>query len=264
MKLSDIATAAALAAERETLTTLSAGADVTVEVNQKNRHAFTFDDATAKIVFSQPPRGDQRRAASPRGRAGVKIFVGIPCGAGILPTTTMCLVGVVASTQLHAIVTEQDTYCDRSHNGIVEHALKLGSDAIMFIDSDQEFPAHTINRLAAHKKDIVGCAYRRRQPPFPLMPDSTGDETGLREVEWLPSGVMLVRASVFEKIPFPWFPNLYGKKGEDFVGSDRSFCRKARGLAGLSIFCDYDLSREVTHIASVALAFDGTIKSVGG
>ena len=96
------------------------------------------------------------------------------------------------------------------------------------------------------------------------MPDSTGDETGLREVEWLPSGVMLVRAPVFGKIPFPWFPNLYGKTGEDFVGSDRSFCRKARGLAGLSIFCDYDLSREVTHIASVALAFDGTIKSVGG
>lgn len=52
MKLSDIATAAALAAERETLTTLSAGADVTVEVNQKNRHAFTFDDATAKTVFA--------------------------------------------------------------------------------------------------------------------------------------------------------------------------------------------------------------------
>ena len=52
MKLADLPAAAALAAERETLMTLSASADVTVEVNQKNRHAFTFNDATAKVVFS--------------------------------------------------------------------------------------------------------------------------------------------------------------------------------------------------------------------
>ena len=194
----------------------------------------------------------------------MKIYVGVPCGGSILPATAICLVAAVSATKLHRFVFQQDTYCDRGHNAIAEHALKTGSDAVMFLDSDQEFPADTIDRLAAHRKDIVGCAYRRRQHPFPLMPDGTGDETGLREVEWLPSGVMLVRASVFEKIPFPWFPNLYGKTGEDFVGSDRSFCRKARGLGGFKIFCDYDLSREVTHIASVALAFDGTIKSVGG
>lgn len=192
----------------------------------------------------------------------MKIYVGMPCGGSIIPSTAMCLVAAVSATHLHRVSMQQDTYCDRSHNAIVEHALETGSDAVMFFDSDQEFPQDTITRLAAHNKPIVGCAYRGRQT-MQLMPPSDGTETGLREVEWLPSGVMLVRRAVFEKVPFPWFPNLYGKKGEDFVGSDLSFCRKAKGLGGFKIFCDYDLSREVTHIASVALTFGGSIQAVG-
>ena len=94
------------------------------------------------------------------------------------------------------------------------------------------------------------------------MPDSDGSETGVREVEWLASGAMLVRRKVFEYVPFPWFPNLYGKKVEDFVGSDRSFCRKAKHK-DFKIWCDYDLSRKVTHIAEVALTFEGNIIQPG-
>lgn len=192
----------------------------------------------------------------------MKIFLGTPCGGSIVPSTALCLTGaVMASTKLmHRFNFWQDTYCDRAHNAIVEHALEVGSDAVMFIDSDQEFPLDTINRLVAHGKDIVGCAYRMRQHPFPLMPDGTG--VGLKPVEWLPSGVMLVRRRVFEEIPFPWFPNISGKSVGEFVGSDRVFCRKA-AAKGFKIFCDYDLSRQVTHIASVALAFDGSIQSPG-
>lgn len=190
----------------------------------------------------------------------MRIYLATPCGGSILPATAICLMAMISETKLHRLNLYQDTYCDRAHNAIVEHALDTGSEAVIFIDSDQEFPADTANRLAARKKDIVGCAYRRRQAPFPLMPE--GDGEGCQEVDWIPSGVMLVRTEVFKKMPFPWFPNFYGKKVEDFVGSDRSFCRRARSN-GFKIFCDYDLSRQITHIASVALTFDGSIQSVG-
>lgn len=185
----------------------------------------------------------------------MKIYVGVPCGGSILTKTVNCLIGVVTNTKLHRLVFQDDTYCDRGHNELVAHAIESGADALMFFDSDQEFPDDTIERLAAHNKDIVGCAYRRRQPPFPLMPDSDGTETGLKEVDWLPSGVMLVKTKVFKEIAFPWFPNLYGKKPEDFIGSDLSFCRKAK-FAGFNIFCDYTLSREVTHLVTIPLTFE--------
>ena len=186
----------------------------------------------------------------------MRVMLAMPSGGRVLDHTVMCLVDIATTTKLHSVQIYRDTYCDRGHNEIVQGALDLGADAIMFVDSDQEVPGNVIDRLAAHKKAIVGAAYRMRQPPFQLMPDSTGTETGLREVPWLPSGVMLVRIGVFEKIPYPWFPNLYGKNTKEFVGSDRSFSRKAK-FHGFPLFCDYDVSREVTHTTELAMTFDG-------
>ena len=177
----------------------------------------------------------------------------MPCGGSVLPPTVICLTALTASKHCYQMYLHQDTYCDRGHNQIAADALETQADAVLFLDSDQEFPPDTLDRLVARNKDIVGATYRFRQPPFALM----GEEgQGLVEREFIPSGVMLVRRKVFETISYPWFPNIYGKKPSDFVGSDVSFCRKARGLGGFKIWCDYDLSRQVTHIASIPLTFD--------
>jgi hypothetical protein len=195
--------------------------------------------------------------------ASVKIYVGMPCGETIQSRTAICLVALVASSRIHRLNLHMDTYCDRGHNSIVSHALETGADAIMFIDSDQEFPADALNRLEAHNLPVVGATYRKRQPPHDLMGLWPGGEpyigtpVGFQEVQWIPSGLMLVRREVFEKTPYPWFGNLYGKKPEEFVGSDIAFCRKARALGGYKVHCDFDLSRQVTHLAQVPLTYGG-------
>lgn len=189
-------------------------------------------------------------------------LVAMPCSEEIKSKTALCLVGLVSSTPIYRLEMQIDTYCDRAHNSICENALHDPKvDVVLFIDSDQEFPANSLTRLAARKKDIVGATYRRRQPPFPLMGRYPGGEeidpndNGCREVEYIPSGLLLVRRKVLEAIPFPHFPNLYGKSGDAFVGSDVSFCRKAR-FHGFKVHCDLDLSREVTHLATETLTFE--------
>lgn len=185
----------------------------------------------------------------------MKVYVGMPCGETIMTRTAICLTGLTGSRHIGAMTLQMDTYCDRNHNLLVQGMLELPQmDALLFVDSDQEFPVDALDRLVDRKRDIVGAAYRCRQPPHMMMPQ--GDGVGLKEVDWLPSGLMLVRRPVFEKIGFPWFPNITGKQPEEFVGSDVVFCRKAH-LHGFKIWCDYDLSREVTHLTTIPLTFDG-------
>lgn len=193
----------------------------------------------------------------------MKVLLAVPCGEDIVAQTSICLVALAASTKLAGAVFSVDGYIDRNHNSLASTALKMDCDAILFVDSDHEFPQDSLDRLIARRKDVVGCQYRMRQDPWELMPPTSGDLHGCQEVEWIPSGLMLVKTDVFRKVSFPWFPNLYGKSQEEFVGSDRSFCRKVKGLGGYSIWCDYDLSDKVTHIARVAMRRDGTFHSPG-
>lgn len=186
----------------------------------------------------------------------MRILLASPTGGRVETETTNFLVALATSTKLHRMELMSDTYCDRNHNAIAYFSLETGCDAVMFVDSDQDGPPDTITRLAAHKVDIVGCAYRMRGGDHRLMP---GPGTGLVREDWIPSGVMLVRTAVFEKTPYPWFPNIYGKTHLEFQGSDISFCKKAKGLGGFDVWCDHDLSREVGHYAKIRLVYDQRI-----
>jgi hypothetical protein len=186
----------------------------------------------------------------------MKILLASPTGGHTETETTNWLIGIATSSPLYRLQLMSDTYCDRNHNAIAQFALESGCDATMFIDSDQDGPLDIISRLEAHNKAIVGCAYRMRGGDHRLMP---GTGTGLVREDWIPSGAMLVRTAVFEKTPFPWFPNIYGKTHAEFQGSDISFCKKATGLGGFDVWCDHDVSREVGHYAKIRLVYGDEI-----
>ena len=121
---------------------------------------------------------------------------------------------------------------------------------LMFFDTDMIFPADTLTRLLSHDKDIVGATYSQRMPPFhPLTVTEEGEHihvaSGLRRVRLMPTGCMLIRASVFNMLSKPYF-NLVAE-GDHLRGEDYYFCEKARA-AGLEIWCDGDLSSQVGHI----------------
>jgi len=114
-----------------------------------------------------------------------------------------------------------------------------------------EFPADSLIRLLSHQKDIVGCNYMRRNPPY--SPTASGMDgkpimfgTGLVEAKIVPTGLLLIHMDVFKKLTFPWFETPYND-GVKF-GEDNMFCAKAILNCGYKIWCDLDLSNDINHL----------------
>lgn len=133
-------------------------------------------------------------------------------------------------------------------------ALQTGVSHLLFIDADMRFPADTLDRLVAHGQDIVAAnCVQRTMPEWWTARDgwqsvSSVGQTGLQAVDSVGCGVMLIRTSVFQRLPKPWFDTPYD--GEQHIGEDLTFCRLAR-RRGMSIWIDHDLSQQVRHQGTI-------------
>lgn len=131
----------------------------------------------------------------------------------------------------------------------VDAALKRNCSHILWLDSDMIFPHYTLDYLLEVEAEVIGATYVRRQLPATLTHrELNGIEpfvgNGVREVETLPSGVLLVETSVYEKMERPYYRCSYENGRE--IGEDVWFCRNA----GVPIYLHADLSKEVGHIGS--------------
>lgn len=138
----------------------------------------------------------------------------------------------------------------------VSMAQQVGASHILFIDSDMRFPEDTLDRLLAHDLDIVAAnAVQRTASQWwtSRIDDqsvSSLGRTGLQQVDSIGFGVALIRLSVFDALERPWFDTPYD--GQNHVGEDISFCRKARA-AWFTVWIDHDLSQVVRHQGTVEL-----------
>ncbi len=168
-----------------------------------------------------------------------------------------------------ALLDHRTSLIHKARNALVQEALRTECDYLLFLDSDLKFPAWTLGRLLSHGKDIVGAAYVRRSPPHELLVKplpGAGAQTlagGLHEVALVPTGCLLVRASVFHDLQRPWFespsvrsPEQLPEALRDYVapyalpaiiGEDTWFCATARA-AGFKVWLDVDLTRDIGHI----------------
>ena len=139
---------------------------------------------------------------------------------------------------------------DQARNAIVDQARKCGAHFLLFLDDDHIILPDTFTRLFSHHKSVVGALAFRRLPPYgPCIfswrtyPEN-GDlgvidhpdwiRTGLRQVDAIGFGAVLIDMQVFEKLgPPPWF-----KFSE--VGEDLHFCDLC-AQKGIEIWCDTDL-----------------------
>ncbi len=138
-------------------------------------------------------------------------------------------------------------------NILVAQALKFKETThILFVDDDQFFPSDSIHQLAKHDLPIVGANIVRKEanPRTNSRKMGTNEcvytlpqSTGLEEVEYVGTGMMLIKREVFESLKEPYF--FYDI--ENNVGEDVNFCRKARE-AGYKIYIDHDLSKDVKHV----------------
>jgi GT2 family glycosyltransferase len=93
--------------------------------------------------------------------------------------------------------------------------------------------------------------YTKRVAPFEILGTKLAEQPAflsgeLLEMQRIPTGCLLIKMSVFDKLSKPYFRFDTDASGA-IVGEDYVFCDRARE-AGFRIWCDAALSREIGHI----------------
>lgn len=179
----------------------------------------------------------------PPTRRPVKVMVCLPSGRTWEARTATAVSGMMCYAVLHGIevgiINLEGSMITKSRNDLVRMALQQNPDFIMFIDTDMVFPPDALCRLLTHDKDIVGATYNKRVPPYETLGRLKGNKPseeelalgGLREAELLPTGLMLIKASVFDRVPWPWFYETYQWPGENGVESFKNMLRHSYSVS---------------------------------
>lgn len=166
------------------------------------------------------------------------------------------LYGVTSASGLWDSVTMgfiQSTYVHVGREAVLQGALERKATHVLWLDTDMTFPPDIAIRLANHQVPIVACNCVMRNPRRLCTAFRGGsrvqtrsDSSELESVDTVGLAVMLMRTTVVDDLPRPFFRHGINDAGED-IGEDVMFCRKVRG-AGHQIFIDHDLSKEIGHI----------------
>ena len=183
-----------------------------------------------------------------------RIAIAVPSGDMLHADFAMSLASLCygcASLDIVVFNTKSSIVAQARNKG-VEMAQQAAVDYIWFVDSDMTFPQTALLRLLIHQKDIVGATYVKRVPPFPLLgtpldPQPDDHDAGLIEMTRIPTGCLLIRMSVFERLTKPYFYFGVDKETGAILGEDYLFCDRVREQ-GLRIWCDTALSQELGHI----------------
>lgn len=214
----------------------------------------------------------QQAVSSVVGNVPVKLVVAIPAGGNPELDFMNCMLYMsmyIMQYQLpmplrngnhFEVLTKRGSMLPPIRQGLVEDALELGADYMLFLDTDQLFPANTAHRLMKWDKDVVACNIATKLLPPATNPTAcqkgnsdtgefvytTDDKHGLERVWRVGCGVMMLKPSIFRRIPKPWFKFEWDEPSQRFQGEDWYLCRKLEE-AGVDIWIDHDLSREVGH-----------------
>jgi hypothetical protein len=144
---------------------------------------------------------------------------------------------------------------------LINQAIAMKSEWVLWLDSDMMFPATTLLRLLAHKQDIVACNYMKRSFPFKSVAfTDTNDweswvplqsEEELVTVEAIGMGCVLMKTSIFQKLSKPYFEYTYQPKTKDWGGEDFTLFKKLNKV-GYQVKVDTNLSNEIYHIGTYA------------
>lgn len=207
----------------------------------------------------------------------VHLGVGIPCSTGLWQAQFgMSLVNLTTAfmrnpvpgyeRQQISVLTSRTSLLPKARTELVKMAMAAGCTHLLFIDTDQTFPAWTAHALLSRKHDVVAAnVVVKSIPSAPTarnkgtwyggdkvftLPDSAGEQ----QVWRIGTGVLLVNLEVFNKIEKPWFGNRWanyldeeGNEQEDLVGEDWWFMEKLE-QAGIPVYVDHDVSKHVGHI----------------
>jgi len=164
------------------------------------------------------------------------------------------LVSCSKEIDFHVLVANRGYTIAENRNYCVVQAQRNQSDYLLFIDDDMTFEKETLEKLLAHKVDVIGVNSYSRCLPLSstvglmdadgkyMHPEKhTAWEMRIPETPFtcyfVGAGVMLIDMKVFEKIEKPYFSFSTDENGQIVNGEDGSFCDKVR-KAGMDIWCD--------------------------
>lgn len=208
----------------------------------------------------------------------LRLVIGIPSTQEWCADFGMSLAFLVArlsqqipgfASQQYRIHNKRGSILARSRQKLVEEAIKGDATHLLFIDSDQTFPSDLVHRLLAHKKQVVGCNIATKMipsTPTARLKDGTvfgkplyteADDTDLVKVWRLGTGIMMLDLNLFKRkgMEAPWFDQHWVEEIHDYMGEDWGFCEKLEA-AGVSIYVDQDLSREIGHVGKLEYTHD--------
>lgn len=163
-----------------------------------------------------------------------KVAIACPSGRTWEATTGCSIAAMGIHTMQHgieiALLNVQTSQISQGRNSTVEIAMKENCDYIMFVDSDMKFPPDTLIRLMRHDKDICGCVYNKRVPPFETLGKLIGPKPevmdgSLHEAALLPGGMILVKMDVFRRIGYPYYAECHRFPQKDGLEAWKSLMR---------------------------------------
>lgn len=144
---------------------------------------------------------------------------------------------------------------------LIDEAIKMEADYVLWLDSDMMFPSNVVLKLLAHNKDIVACNYMKRSLPMKTVaytdlndwdswvPMEPQEE--LVKVKGIGMGCILMKTDVFKKLEKPYFEFRFKEDTKDWFGEDFILQDKIQKV-GYEIFVDTMLSMEIKHVGIYA------------
>lgn len=152
-------------------------------------------------------------------------------------------------TDIVPVYMSYDSLVQRARNDLVQIALEEGFDALIFIDSDEEWDPKWVFSLLAREEDVIGATVVKktdREMAFnvkALKDKFEIEPNGLLEVECVGTGFMKLTRSALQKV---WdISDEYTNEGRkcrmvfdvklidgELISEDNIFCQKWRSLGG--------------------------------
>ena len=189
----------------------------------------------------------------------IEVMVCVPClsKGGIHPRTVQSLWSMrLPEKDRRAFFLPQDRPTTSARSDAVVMAKDIGSESLLFVDSDMEFEPDLYDRLNRIDADIVcGLFWQKRVPSFPTICVKEKDKEGndrlrtilpdgkVQDVDACGMAATLIRKKVLDWAEYPAFKH-YG-----FISEDFEFCLRARAY-GFTIKCDTSL--KVAHRGDIA------------